>query len=280
MRYLLLFLTLLVFAGGPSYAIQPTVYTPLGSGDIYLALGDSLSTGDEAAANNDDLPGYPDYFYDIIKATGSISYTNLGVSGETSSSMISGGQLISATTYIEAQLAAGKIVSPVTLDIGGNDMVAVILPDSTTPLTQALTTFEANLTVILDSLVAALTVNGQRKGDLLLMNYYNPYPGLKQSVYGSFIRADPDKDLPKFNAIIERLAAERNIPVFDAFTAFKDREPELIFVRYPYIFSTNPSEVIQNLDYHPREAGHIVLAKGFAEISDYVLPRLYAPLIR
>jgi lysophospholipase L1-like esterase len=280
MRYLLLFLTLLVLVISPIQASQPAAYTPLGPGDIYLALGDSLSTGDEAAANDDDLPGYPDYFYTMLKATEPISYTNLGVSGETSSSMISGGQLISATNYIEAQLAAGKIVSPVTLDIGGNDMVAVILPDSTTPLTQALTTFESNLTTILDSLVAALTVDGQRKGDLLIMNYYNPYPGLQQSLYGPYIKADPDKDLPKFNAIIERLAAERNIPVFDAFTAFKDREPELIFVRYPYIFSTNPSDVIQNLDYHPREAGHIVLARGFAEISDYVLPRLYTPLIR
>jgi lysophospholipase L1-like esterase len=278
MRNFFLLITLLVFAGSPSYATQPTAYTPLGPGDIYLALGDSLAKGAEAAANNDNLPGYPDYFAALLKVTHTISYTNLGVSGETSSSMINDGQLDAAETYIKAQIAAGKVVSPVTLDIGGNDMVAVILPDSTIPLTQALTTFEANLTVILDRLLAALTVNGQRQGDLLMMNYYNPYPELDQSTYGSFIKANPDTDLPKFNAIIERLAAERNIPVFDAYTAFKDREPELIFVRYPYIFTTVPAEVERYLDYHPREAGHKVLARGFAETSDYILPRLYVPL--
>jgi lysophospholipase L1-like esterase len=279
-RLLLIALATALLACLPARAAEPPTYTPLGPGDIYLALGDSLSVGVEAAANNDSLPGYPAYFYDIIKATGPISYTNLGVSGETAVSMLTpGGQLDDAVAYITAQIAAGKTVSPVTLDIGGNDMVAVLLPTSTTNLTDALTLYRSNLETILDQLLAALTVNGQRTGDLLLMNYYNPYPGLKQSLYGSQIKADPDVALPLFNQLIAEEAAERGLPVYDAFSAFTNREPELIFVKYPYVFTNIPSELEIYLDYHPRAAGHRVLARGFAEISGYQLPRLYAPVV-
>jgi len=271
---------LLPLVAGPVLAADPPVYVPLGPGDTYLAVGDSLATGDEAPVNNDGKPGYPGYLHELLRATQPISYTNLGVSGESSSSMLTpGGQLVQAEAFIAAQRAAGRRVSPVTLSIGGNDMVAVILPGSTTTVTAALTLYRTNLEQILDRLVLALGTDGQRTGDLILMNYYNPYPGLK-AASPIPLNADPDLDVPRFNQIIVEEAAERGIPVVDAYSPFRGREPQLLFVRFPYQFYVGVLE--ENFDYHPREPGQRVLARGFAEATGYTLklPRLYLPLAR
>lgn len=293
MRRGLLLLSLLLLAmlplAAPGARANAPLAAPVGPGDVYLALGDSLSTGDEAPANNDDPPdgtqdGYPSYLYPALQALKpGLAIKNLGVSGETSSSMRTpGGQLDQALAFIGEQRAAGKVVSPVTLDIGGNDAIDVLLPGSTTTLTASLALYRANLEVILDSLLGALTTNGVRTGDLLLMNYYNPYPGLKQHFfYGPLLRANPDTDLPKYNQIIAEEAAERGLPVFDAYSAFKGREPELIFVNYAYPPVFTPEQAAAVLDYHPREAGHRLLAQGFYATSGYApVPQyIYLPAL-
>ncbi|WP_129677940.1 SGNH/GDSL hydrolase family protein [Candidatus Chloroploca sp. Khr17] len=256
----------------------------VGPGDVYLALGDSLATGTEAAANDDGLPGYPDLLFASLRQINpAITFTNLGVgSGETSSSFIvtaivtETSQLDRAVTFITTERAAGRVVSPVTLSIGGNDAVAVVRPGSTTNVDQALTLFRANLIKILDDLVAALTVEGQRTGDLLIMNYYNPYPGLyDQPGYQLVLPANPDIELPRFNAIIEEEAVSRGIAVVDVFTPFQGREAELIFVMRPYPpFPPN----LDDFDFHPREAGHRVIADHFFLTSGYRLTA-FLPLV-
>ncbi|NCC35253.1 MAG: hypothetical protein EOM24_25065 [Chloroflexia bacterium] len=262
----------------------------VGPGDVYLALGDSLATGTEAAANDDGLPGYPDLLFATLRQINpALTFTNLGVgTGETSSTFIvtATGQLDRAVTFITTERTAGRVVSPVTLSIGGNDAVAVVSPpnpDNPPPPTveQALTLFRANLSKILDDLVAALTVEGQRTGDLLIMNYYNPYPGLYDlPAYRPFLPANPDVELPRFNAIIEEEAAARGIAVVDVFTPFQGREADLIFVTRPYPASPpfNPAELERQFDFHPREAGHRVIADQFFLTSGYRL-KAFLPLI-
>lgn len=257
----------------PTQAAPPQLTPTLTIGDVYLALGDSLGTGAEAAVNNDNLPGYPDSLYPQLKALNpDLRFENLAQSdGETSISfLVAGGQLEQAETFIAAELAAGRRVSPVTLTIGGNDVVAVITPGSTQEVTQTLTTYRQNVGQILDRLDAALTVNGVRTGDLVLATYYNPYPGLKQAFpsYLGTLNADPDIDLPRFNQIIIEEAAARCIkvaPVYEAFPreASADTLGQLIFVRFPYNF--NLSQLEQNFDFHPREAGHRLIATTFAQ---------------
>ncbi|MFV9507455.1 MAG: hypothetical protein AB4911_23120, partial [Oscillochloridaceae bacterium umkhey_bin13] len=203
-----------------------------------------------------------------------------GVStGETSSSFLApGGQLERAEAFIAAELAAGRRVSPVTLTIGGNDMVAVIRPGSTVAVTPTLTTFHTNLVQILDRLTAALTVDGERTGELVIATYYNPYPGLKQ-VFPQ-LNADPDTDLPRLNQIILDEAAARCIRVAQLYEAFP-REAnastlgQLIFVRFPYDF--NLSQLEQNFDFHPREAGHRLIATTFLAAEGGC--QLYLPLV-
>lgn len=264
-------------AAAPARAADPPAYTPVGPGDVYLALGDSLVTGDEAQANDDNLPGYPFYLHEILTATRPISYTNLGVSGETSSSLRTpGGQLERALGFIAQQQVAGRRVSPVTLSIGGNDMVGVLL-NNTTTVTAALSLFRSNFEQTLDQLTAALTVNGTRTGDIIVLRYYNPYPGLAAQVPS--LNANPDTDVPKFNQVIEEVAAARGVAVADGYTPFLGREAELTFVRFPYILFPF---LEANFDYHPREAGHRVLAGAFADATGYALkrPQLYLPIAR
>jgi lysophospholipase L1-like esterase len=262
----------------PARAADPPASAPIGPGDVYLALGDSLVTGDEAPANNDGQPGFPAYLHEVLSATRPISYTNLGVSGETSTSLRTpGGQLDRALGFIAQQQAAGRRVSPVTLSIGGNDMVGVLL-NNTTTLTAALTLFRSNFEQTLDQLTAALTVNGARAGDIVVLRYYNPYPGLA-AASPLPLNANPDTDVPKFNQVIEEVAAARGVAVADGYTPFLGRQADLTFVRFPYIFFPF---LEANFDYHPREAGHRILARAFADATGYALKRpvLYLPVTR
>jgi lysophospholipase L1-like esterase len=293
-RALLTLLTLLTPLLGISLAMplgaaEPPTLAAAGPGDIYLALGDSLATGDEEPSNTaaeGDLPGYPAYLSEMLNQTLPISYTNLGVSGETSSSMLApGGQLDAAVAFIGTERAAGRRVSPVTLSIGGNDMVGTFLGQSPQTITDTLPLFRANLEQILHRLQTALTENGQPTGDLLLMNYYNPYPGLLIRPISGLITLPPgqapivtDQEVPRFNQIIAEEAAERGITVVDAYSAFQGRQATLTFVRFPYAFDL--ITIRRDFDYHPREAGHRVLASGFADASGYVLKRLWVPVVQ
>lgn len=270
----LLALLALLAAGLVSLPAAPTAAGPrLVADDIYLALGDSLTTGAEATANNDDKPGYPAYLNGLIEATTPISDTLLGVSqGETSSRFLEpGGQLADALTYINQQRAAGRKIGLITLSIGGNDVIDVLRGGSLT-VTETLTLLETNLDSILSQLAAASLVNGRRETQVLLMNYYNPYPGL---VIGPPLVTLPpgqepivtDRDLPKFNQVLASVAARYcdAVTVVDAFRVIQGNETAYIFAN-PSAFP--PSEA--TLDYHPREAGHQALAAAHqAALDDF-----------
>ncbi|NJN67529.1 MAG: hypothetical protein HC884_12860 [Chloroflexaceae bacterium] len=250
----------------------PPGYVPLGPGDCYLALGDSLVTGTEADANNDGQPGYPAWLYEGLQAQyPDLSDHNLGKDGETSSSMISGGQLTQAEAFIASQRDTGQRVGLLTLSIGGNDMVP-ILRDPSVDGEAILETFRANLDTILTRLLVAMTTDGLRQGDILLMNYYNPYPGLNNPLTGEPVS---DTWVPRFNAIIAEAATAYGLPVAGMVEAFSGNEGELLYVNQdiytnPYLLSEalNPN-FEGDLDYHPRPAGHALMAAVFQTLSRY-----------
>ncbi len=160
----------------------------VGPKTTYLAIGDSLAFGYQP--DLDWSKGYANYFFKNLKGHGATAYANLACPGETTVTMMKGNcpflflrkylyrgsQLTAALSYLNKH--AGE-VSPVTLDIGANDMMKDI--DATNCTINAswatdLTTLDTNITqVILPQLIAALTINGQITGDLLLMNYYDPF---------------------------------------------------------------------------------------------------------
>lgn len=276
---LLIVLPLLVGLLPVSAAPKPAA---VGLGDVYLSLGDSLTTGTEAAGNNDGKPGYPNYLYDLLKGNTGLTLHLQGVDGETSSSMRApGGQLDQALAFIAEQRAAGKVVSPVTIDIGGNDMVAVLQGQTT--IDGALSLLRDNLDAILGALDTALTENGQRTGDLVIMTYYNPYPGIKLGPPFIPFDLDTNRDVPRFNAVISEVAAAHNVTVAPVFEAFQSPKQKLVFADFSKYNASLPISDPANqtaLDYHPTEAGQQVIANTFKQTLGYSVERkIYLPVV-
>ncbi len=182
-------------AQGPPIAVTP----------VYLALGDSLAVGvgasdpattayvphfhgylrgalDPGAASPPPLDSVPDAFSRKF-----LRLTNLGVGGssapaggETTGSMIAGGQLDAAVAELTARNGNHMPVDDVrvvTLDIGGNDMFAVVpvcsdgpTLECVTAIGSALATFSANFDFILGELRSAAGPNTT----IVVMTYYNP----------------------------------------------------------------------------------------------------------
>jgi len=281
MRRTIIYLALLLLLTGsivllpawPTHAVVPQSYRPFGPGNTYLALGDSLTTGKEASANNDNLPGYPANVYQQLQAKyPALASKNLGKDGETSQSLLKDGQLAAAEAFIASEIANGRRVSPITLSIGGNDAANVLLESSTSG-EQALQTFKTNLATILNRLQTAMTdVYAKPQGDLLIMDYYNPYPGLRNPLTGELV-ADGLAKL--FNAAVKEAAAKYNLPVAEVAQAFSGKEAELLFVnqeiyKYPGLLDSklNPN-FEKDLDYHPRAKGHQIIAEQFFNVSGY-----------
>ncbi|HEY3992107.1 MAG TPA: GDSL-type esterase/lipase family protein [Ktedonobacteraceae bacterium] len=160
----------------------------IGPKAYYMALGDSLAYGFQP--NLDWADGYANVFFSDLEQHGTQHSINLACTDESTTTLIKGGcpfallrkslytssQLQAAVSYLHAH--AGQ-VSPVTLDIGANDLI----PDLNTTNCSVNAKWESDLAtvdnslknIILPQLVAAMTVNGQMTGDLLLLNYYDPY---------------------------------------------------------------------------------------------------------
>jgi lysophospholipase L1-like esterase len=194
----------------PSPSPSPSP-TPQEAG-TYLALGDSLAVG--AGATRPDETGY------VARLNRSLSgadasprvtaLRNLAIGGETSTSMIRGGQLAAA---VDAIAGAEPAVVLVTLDIGGNDLLRLLGtpecsadplgPECLRQLAATLGEFEANYRLILDELVAALADDAPA-ARLAVMTYFNPFSGTDASLeaagelalLGEDGRLDCDADEP------------------------------------------------------------------------------------
>lgn len=182
---------LFVFALAPAAFAQPNTSTParVGPKSHYLALGDSLGFGFQPNLDFDD--GYANDFFSNLKTHGTTTSANLSCPGETSVTFLNGDcpfPLLRKFPYIGSQLKAAVAylnhykgqVSPVTLDIGANDVDGDINSKTCvtdmTKFNSDIATLDTNLTkTILPQLKAAMTVNGQMTGDLIVMNYYDPF---------------------------------------------------------------------------------------------------------
>ena len=206
------------------FPLRAQAQSLVGVKSYYLSLGNSLAYGYEP--NFDWSHGYAQKWYGNLQSHGSKSMTNYGCPGETTSTFINGGcpysfldhnpysgaQLSVAVSFIKAH--AGN-VSPVSLDTGANDL----LPDINTSTCAVSSSWSADLaredsnltTIILPQLTAALTVNGARSGDLVMMNYYDPY----QNICPGDVSY-----LQQLNAHLAGDAAQFGVPIADVFSAF------------------------------------------------------------
>lgn len=267
-------LTPLVLASILLLIVAPSVFAAahaqislVGPKQRYLALGDSLAFGYQPDLNYDD--GYVDDFYSNLQGHGVKALANLGCPGETSNTLINGKcpvPILRKFPYIGSQLNAALIylaayrgqVSPVTLDIGAND----ILPDinkSTCVINMGkfnadMATVDANLTqIILPKLHDALMVNGQLTGDLVMMNLYDPYQNICPNTvpYLQIFNQHLADDVSSYGNIVD---------VFDGFGG-----------------ATTPNNNICNYtwecsifhDVHAKDAGYSVIASAFENGTGY-----------
>jgi len=221
----------------------------------YLALGDSLAFGYQP--NGDYNHGYVNDLFKELQENGVKDHLNLGCPGETSTTLINGGickaypsQLVAALAYLHAN--PGN-VSPVTLDIGAND----VLPD-TDPSTckvdvnkfnADVATLDANLTqVILPQLKEALEVNGRVTGKIVMMNYYDPLQNLcTNSVkYSQTLNRHLAADVQGFGSIVN---------VFHAFGGPKTPNPNICTLTW----------MCKVGDIHANNKGYSVIADTFED---------------
>ena len=230
----------------------------------YLGLGDSLAYGYQPCIKNNtctNSEGYVYQLFQILQKKGTRDVTNYGCPSETSSTLINGGicpyspfssQLAAAVDYLRAN--AGK-VSPVTLDIGAND---VLNPNNFNPSTcvvsksgfwTSLKTLDANLTgTILPSLKKALTVKGRVTGEIVMMNYYDPLQNIcPNSVqYSQIINRHLANDVRGFGSIVN---------VFRAFGGPKSPNPNICTLTWMCSVG----------DIHANNKGYSVIANTFAD---------------
>ncbi len=236
--------------------------TAVGPRTYYLALGDSLAFGYQPDLQF--YQGYADDFYAQLLPFGTLSLINMACPGETSTTFISGGcpySFLRKYPYQGAQLAAALAfiashpgqVSPVTLDIGANDLLPLI---DTTHCTiassyrQVLAAADANIRSVLAQLGAAL----RGSGDLFMMNYYFPYQNLCPNLV-PVIR--------QLNAHLAADAAAYTVPlarVFGAFGGPGTPNPHLC----SYTWMCSPFQ-----DIHATSAGYAVIARAFEQTAGY-----------
>ncbi len=223
-------------------------YTPLGPGDTYLALGDSLAAGFTVG---DPAEAYVSQIASALKQMNpQIRVQNLSVPGETSGGLRSR-QLSRALELIAAERAAGRRVSPITIDIGGNDARMIERADNE-KRAAAMERVEANLGDALDALLKATRErSGRRTADIVVMSYYNPYGEGDANDTSS-----PTYWTNQLNLAIERAAGARNVPVADVAGAFGGGRV------YKYTYITTG-------DIHANAGGHRVIAAEFWKALGY-----------
>ena len=217
---------------------------------LYLALGDSLTAGVGVADKHEDfvsrLHGY------LEKQTGKQwGLTNLGTPGESTASMLSGGQLRQAIQLLKQQ---PKQVGVITLGIGANDLLGHLASpacqtdptgaDCQSRLQAAVKAFPANYRAITDQLAGAVDPSTQ----VILMNVYNPFD------FGTGLPAEQQSNqtIKALNDAIAAEARSRGWMVADASGAIGNKAAALTG--------------ILSGDVHPNAQGYQAIAFAFTNV--------------
>jgi lysophospholipase L1-like esterase len=213
------------------------------SGALYVALGDSVAA---------DSGTYVERLFPHYQSTlGATRLSNRAVSGETSGSIRTQGQLDRAL----ADINAGSDTRAVTLDIGGNDRFECADGWDTCP-------FRRNFSATLSDLNAALG-NDPGAETFAAMAYYNPASGLggdepfsgeawyERQLFGTDLKVDCGITTgPRVGGsdVIYQEAARHGALLADPYPAFKEG---------------GQSFMADSL--HPNDVGHTAIAEAFRE---------------
>jgi lysophospholipase L1-like esterase len=211
----------------------------------YLALGDSLAAN---VGVDDARDGYVSRLHRQLELRDGRSYglNNLGISGETSGTLIRSGQLDEALEFI-----ADSRIAYITIDIGANDLLGHLGSEDCALSTQApacrqriaatFASYGENMEVIFDSLRDAAP-----DATIAFVRAYNPF-SLGIAPDAGFER-ESSEILDALNDIAARLAADRDIIVADAFSPMQNTAAATT-----RMLDSPP-------DIHPRPIGYDVIA--------------------
>ena len=235
-----------------------------------LALGDSLAFGYQPDFNFSD--GYAEQLFGALQKTGVTDLDNYACAGESTTTFIQGNciarvakhieytgpQLDAATAFIGQHRGA---VSPVTLDLGSNDVLPDFDPTTCTAAASSgadLVTMDANLTqTILPRLQNAITAaGGPATNSLLLLNYYNPFVKMCPNSV-SFAHL--------LNSHLAADAAQFKVPVVDVYSAFGGDDHMADHI----CDWTWVCDAQFNHDFHPTTAGYGVIAQTIERVLGY-----------
>jgi lysophospholipase L1-like esterase len=245
----------------------------------YLALGDSLSRGYTPGVGDTDH-GYADDLYTTLHAADpTLTLVKLGCSGETTGTMINGGECTDRYPVGTSQLAVAEqflrehagAVTFLTLDIGANDVDNCAGNGTIDPVcvSQGLLTITQNLNTILTGLQAAAGPLPVKVG----MNYYDPF--LQQYLTGTQGKAVALASLgllEALNAVEGTLYGLHGFKIADVASAFHSLD--FVSVRNVAPYGTLPTDVayicqytymcsIQNI--HATVAGYQLIANAFVK---------------
>ncbi|MBI2913173.1 MAG: hypothetical protein HYY03_04570 [Chloroflexi bacterium] len=224
---------------------------------LYIALGDSLAFG--VGASDPPSKGYVGLTFDALRKSdhyrqSGLELLNLSVPGATSSDLlVPGGQLESALKEIDLRQAdassPGDGVAIISIDIGGNDLLALGASDSpcvTDPLGEPC---RQRFVQMLDGLKTNLTEAVRRlreaapNADIIIVGLYNPYSGT-----GGSLEVPAELAVQQVNGVLNAVAADPAMraemaPVFD-------------------FFAGRSRQWIAADGLHPNDRGHAVIAEA------------------
>jgi lysophospholipase L1-like esterase len=183
-----------------------------GGNPVYVALGDSLAANVGVADARD---GYVSRFHKQLELRDGADYglRNFGISGETTGTLIRGGQLDEAVAFMR-----DNDVAYVTIDIGANNLLGHLGsdacseslddPDCRSRLEATMAGYGPDLEVILEEIEDAAP-----DATILFLTAYNPFSlGL-----GTALESDTDAALSEFNAVAVAIAGDYEVLVANGF---------------------------------------------------------------
>jgi lysophospholipase L1-like esterase len=211
---------------------------------LYVALGDSVAAG---------AGTYVDRLFPHYESTLGVTHlSNRAVSGETSASIRTNGQLDRAL----ADINAASDTRAVTIDIGGNDRFECADSWDSCP-------FRYNLSATLSDLKAALDSDPGAES-FAAMAYYNPASGLGGD--GPYSESYYDRGLLGTDLVIDcEITAGSQVGINDVIYQEAGRHGALVADPYPAFKTGGQSFMADSI--HPNDAGHAAIADAFREAS-------------